>query len=95
MLRFQVLLEPAMPESARNIRDADAIHPDALLRGAEVDRLLAICPSTRKQLIRNGALVRHYPAGPRSHPRFLAREVFALRDGSRRPIPKITEPNDE
>ena len=56
------------------------IDPEALLRGPEVDRILGIHAVTRWRLTKRGELPARRPLGPGTQPRYLARDVLALRD---------------
>ena len=59
-----------------------AIDPEALLRGPDVDRILAITPITRWRLERKGRLKARRPMGPGTQPRYLGKDVLALRDAT-------------
>ncbi len=58
------------------------IDPEALLRGPEVDRILSITPVTRWRLTKRGKLKARRPLGPGTQPRYLGRDVLALRDAT-------------
>ena len=56
------------------------IDPDVLYRGPDVDRILAIHPTTRWRLSKKGRLPARRPFGPNGEPRYLGADVLRLRD---------------
>lgn len=58
------------------------IDPEALLRGPVVDHILSINPVTRWRLTKRGLLTARRPLGPGTQPRYLGRDVLALRDAT-------------
>ena len=60
----------------------NGLDPDALYPGPEVDRILAISPTTRWRLSRRGLLIARRPLGPGTQPRYLGRDILALRDAT-------------
>ena len=58
------------------------IDPEALYPGPEVDRILSIHPVTRWRLTQRGILIARRPLGPGTQPRYLGRDVLALRDAT-------------
>ena len=58
------------------------IDPDVLYTGPEVDRILHIHPASRWRLTKQGRLVARRPFGPGTQPRYLGRDVLALRDAT-------------
>jgi hypothetical protein len=58
------------------------IDPEALYPGPKVDRILSIHPVTRWRLTKSGLFTARRPLGPGTQPRYLGRDVLALRDAT-------------
>ena len=71
-------MEQTMSSNTTNTR----IDPDALLRGPDVDRILAIPPVTRWRMTKRGSLPARRPLGPGTEPRYLGADVLKLRNAT-------------